>query len=165
MARLPHTIRPATAADEAFLWTMLYHAIHVPPGEPPPPRNIVDRPELSHIVAGWMTREGDAGVITEVGGQPVGAAWMRLPQEDMHGYGYVDDRTPELSIALLPDYRGAGLGTALLTHLIEQARTAHPALSLSVSETNRAKQLYERLGFVPLYRDAGGSWTMLLRFE
>ena len=102
------TIRPALPADEPFLWAMLYEAIYVPEGRPTPDRAIVQEPSLAHYVAGWGQQPGDAGLlaIDPQSGQPVGAAWLRFFTEQDPGWGFVDADTPEVSMALLPVYRG-----------------------------------------------------------
>ena len=157
-------IRRLTQADEPFLWEMLYHALFVPEGDSPFPRDIVNRPEVARCVLGWG-RTGDDGfaAVDETTQQPVGAVWIRLFTSDNRGYGYVGDDTPELSIALLPGYRNQGVGTALLNQMIATARSKYAALSLSVSSKNPAKRLYERLGFEIIKQD-GAALTMLKRF-
>jgi ribosomal protein S18 acetylase RimI-like enzyme len=51
-------------------------------------------------------------------------------------------------IALLPEYRGAGLGTALVKELMEEAERRGLPLRLQVEKSNAgALRLYERLGF------------------
>jgi ribosomal protein S18 acetylase RimI-like enzyme len=92
-------------------------------------------------------------------GEPVGAAWLRLFTETDPGWGFVDAATPEVSMAILPGYRGQGIGTVLLTELITQARGRYPALSLSVDPQNAAMRLYERLGFT-VVGATGTSLTM-----
>jgi ribosomal protein S18 acetylase RimI-like enzyme len=141
-------VRPLTRADEPFLWEMLYHAIHIEPGEAPPSPNIVNEPELYKYVANWG-RPGDAGVLAIDGEKPVGAAWLRLFTASDKGYGYIADGIPELSTAMLPNYRGKGVGTLLLSRVLDSVRAArnYAAISLSVSPTNPAVRLYERLGF------------------
>lgn len=74
------------------------------------------------------------------------------------GYGYVDDDTPELSIAVLPEYRSQGVGTQLLTHLFTSAY-GQSSISLSVSADNSALRLYERFGFEVVSK-SNGSLTM-----
>lgn len=157
------TIRPATPADELFLWEMLYQAIYSPPGGPPLARQILQRPELSRYVAGWM-RPGDIGAIAEDRGFPIGAAWLRLMTQGEQGYGYVEEGVPELTIALLPDYRGRGIGTQLLTYLLNKAVSHYRAVSLSVAADNPARRLYERHGFVTT-SDTDGSLTMVFHFD
>jgi ribosomal protein S18 acetylase RimI-like enzyme len=142
-----YTIRPATPADEPFLWEMLYQSLYVE-GQEPFPRDVVNRPQLARYVRHWG-RAGDLGFIAEDAGshQPIGAVWSRLSNAADQGFAYLDERTPELGIALLPEYRGQGIGTALLEHLLEAAKKLYPAISLSVSPNNRALQLYKRMGF------------------
>jgi ribosomal protein S18 acetylase RimI-like enzyme len=147
-------IRPLTKADEPFLWEMLYQALFVPPGHPPFPRELVRRPEISVYVDGWG-REDDLGVVAFHAGmqEPIGAAWVRLLTGGKRGYGWVDDQTPELTIAVLPEHRGNGIGTQLLSQLLELAHTRCRAFSLSVSRENPARRLYERAGFETVTRD------------
>lgn len=138
------TLRLLNTDDQPLLWEMLYHAIHVPEGQDPPGREIIHEPGIRMYVEGWG-REGDAGVGVWVDGQPVGAIWVRRWNEHARGYGWVADEIPELSIALLPLYRGMGLGTRLFENLF--AGVHLPRVSLSVSPDNPARHLYERQGF------------------
>ena len=144
---------------------MLYHAIHVNEGDPPPPRDIVQQPALAQYVSGWG-RADDLGFVAEdaASGEPVGAAWLRRWQGNERGYGYVDDATPELTIAVLPGHRGRGAGSQLMAALIDAARERYRALSLSVSPDNPARRLYERLGFVAV-GERSGSLVMRLGFD
>lgn len=147
-ATFSFTIRPAVQTDELFLWEMLYQSLYVEEGDGPFPRDAVNRPDIARYVEGWG-RAGDLGfvVVDSNTKQPIGAAWARLPAGANDGFGYVDDATPELSVALFPAYRGQGVGTELLNHYLEAARKTHQAVSLSVSPNNPARRLYERLGF------------------
>ncbi|WP_368860277.1 GNAT family N-acetyltransferase [Isoptericola croceus] len=65
-------------------------------------------------------------------------------------------------MAVTSEARGRGVGTALLTRCINQARTlGWKGLSLSVEDGNTAaRTLYERCGFVTVGR-TGNSDTML----
>jgi ribosomal protein S18 acetylase RimI-like enzyme len=152
-------IRPLVPEDEPFLWEMLYQALHVPEGQSAPPREVVRLPELARYVQDWG-REDDRGFLASdaITGQPLGAAWLRLLGGENRGYGHVDDDTPELSIAVLPEYRDQGIGTQLLTRLFDSVPEKFP-ISLSVSADNPALRLYERFGFEVVSRDAG-SLTM-----
>ncbi len=57
------------------------------------------------------------------------------------------------TIAVVPEYEGRGIGTTLLTRLIEEARRRHAAdLLLEVRADNpRAQQLYRRFGFEQIH--------------
>ena len=63
---------------------------------------------------------------------------------------YVHRREREIrlmDIALLPDFRGAGIGTRLLNGLFAEAAAAGKTLTIHVEAYNPARRLYERLGF------------------
>jgi ribosomal protein S18 acetylase RimI-like enzyme len=66
-------------------------------------------------------------------------------------------------MAVRPQWRGRGVGSVLLTGLVERATArGMRALSLSVEDGNHAaRALYERHGFRVVGR-TGGSDTMLL---
>lgn len=155
-------LRPLAPSDQDILWELTYHAIWVPPSEPLPPRHIVQRAEIAQYVRGWG-RAGDIGIAAEESGTVVGAAWARLLKAPPHGYGFVDNETPELTIALLPAYRGLGLGTRLLTTLLEAMRPHYNSLSLSVAPKNPARRLYQRLGFDTIAKSPS-AWTMVKRW-
>ena len=140
-------IRALTPNDESFLWEMLYQALYVPEGHPALPREIVQIPELAHYVKDWG-RQGDYGFLASdpITGKSIGATWLRLLIGDNKGYGHVDDSTPELSIAVLPEYRGQGVGSQLLAHLLV-SECGQSSISLSVSADNPAVRLYQRFGF------------------
>ena len=133
---------------EAFAWR----------GDPrfPPLDEALRLPDVARYVDAWG-RTGDLGVIAD---DDAGAAWIRLFTDDDHGYGFVAPDVPELSIGVVPDKRGHGVGTALLDELLVRAAAAgHRAVSLSVETDNPAVRLYERFGFVRVGY-VGTSWTM-----
>jgi GNAT superfamily N-acetyltransferase len=53
-----------------------------------------------------------------------------------------------VDIALLPEYRGVGIGTAILQDLMTEATHANLPIILRVEFFNPAMKLYSRLGFV-----------------
>jgi GNAT superfamily N-acetyltransferase len=155
------TVKTLTVLDESILWDFLYLALYVPPGQPPLPRDIVFQPQISRYVQGWGTAN-DLGFVAHDGILPVGAAWLRLLIGSEKGYGYVDDEIPELSMAVVSEYRGQGIGTRLLSTLLEQASSQYRSISLSVSEENAARRLYERFGFKTV-KKSGSSLIMVKR--
>ncbi len=152
-----------TEKDEPFLWEMLYLALFVPEGKPPFPRDILTEPDIACYVQGWG-RPGDWGLLACDGKSPIGAIWLRQWSGVEKGYGYVSPVIPELSIALLPEYRNKGLGTRMLKTVISLSRERFSGLSLSVVESSPARRLYERMGFKKVGQIME-SWVMLLEWE
>ena len=59
-----------------------------------------------------------------------------------------------VDIALLPEYRGRGLGKHLLDDLLTHAASAKKPVRLHVLKTNPARKLYQRLGFQAVSEDS-----------
>jgi GNAT superfamily N-acetyltransferase len=145
-------LRKGGAQDVRFLRDMLHHAYYW--------RERVPGSLVSRYVRGWG-RPGDTAVIALEGGFPVGAAWYRVFGAAEPGYGFVDESTPELAIAVVPSKRGHGIGDELLKALIEKAvGGGYARLSLSVEPGNPARKLYERHGF-QVVDEGADAWTMV----
>jgi GNAT superfamily N-acetyltransferase len=144
-------LRPVDQQDTRFLRDMLRHAYHWRIAEDP------DRP-LYRYVQNWG-RAGDAGVIAFAGPNPYGAAWYRLFPASAPGFGFVDEQTPELTIAVVPSHRGHGAGAELLEALLERARAdGYPRVSLSAESGQTG--FYERNHFRE-HRREDGTVTMV----
>ncbi len=59
-----------------------------------------------------------------------------------------------IDIALIPEHRKAGVGTLLLTELLDRAGAAQKPVKLHVLKSNPARRLYERLGFSTTNEDS-----------
>ncbi len=157
-------IRPASPVDLPFLKLMWFEAAFWDPIVPRPSiEQALAVPEIARYIRDWG-RPGDAAFIAE-DDRPVGAAWYRLFRFDDHGYGFVNEHTPELGIAVTMFHRGEGLGSRLLDALCAQAANeGFDAISLSVVKRNPALRLYERAGFSVVEGDET-SWKMVKRLK
>ena len=154
------TILPIAGDDLPFVRAMLYEAAFWRgAGDAPPLETALRAPGLAIYVDDWG-RSGDTGLVARVAGRPVGAVWVRRFCAHAHGYGYLDDQTPELSIAVAPAHRGRGIGECLLTAMLVVLRLdGTRQVSLSVETDNPARRLYQRLGFTSV-ATADGAVTM-----
>ncbi len=140
---VPSTIalRPAAPADRDFLFR-LYASTReeelalVP--WPPGMKETFLRQQFEARTRDYESRS-NAGenVIVLRDGHPVGQLWV----ERSHGELRV------LDVALMPEHRRTGLGTSLLTDLLNEAREHKVPVRLHVLADNPARRLYERLGF------------------
>ena len=150
-------VRRGGYQDVRFLRDMLHHAYYWRERDP--------GSTAMRYVRAWG-RRGDTAMIALEDGFPVGAAWYRLFPAAEPGYGFVNEETPELAIAVVPSKRGHGIGDALLKSLLDRAREAgYACLSLSVDSQNAgAIRLYERHGFEQT-GDDGDSVTMVAKLN
>ena len=147
------TLRPVTAEDGPFLFR-LYASTRTE--------------ELA--VVPWDEAQKEAFLRMQFQAQskfygesfPGAAFLVVLRDGEPAGRLYVDRRDDEirlLDVALLPEHRGAGLGTALLRDLTAEAAAAGKPLRIHVERFNPALRLYLRLGFKQI-QDQGVYYLM-----
>lgn len=156
---MEYIIRQLRENERGLLSDFLYEAIFIPEGVEPPPREITKQPELQVYIERFGERDHDRCLVAEVNGTVVGAVWTRIMQD----YGHIDDETPSFAISLNKEYRGHGIGTALMRAMLEVLRKSGvKQASLAVQKQNYAVKMYEKVGFVTVDENAE-EYIMLCR--
>ena len=133
---------------------MLYEALYVPEGAPPFPKAILQVPDISKYIDDWAKYKYDIALVATKGDKLIGAIWGRLFPAPLKGYGYVDESTPEISMAVAKEYRGQSIGGSLLSKISEAYREMSiDQISLSVDQNNPALSLYLRHDFYQVNKD------------
>jgi len=139
-----YTISRMTQDEYGLLEDFLYEAIFIPKGVQAPPREIISRPELQVYIAGFGSKKSDIAFAAHCGGKIVGAVWVRI----MDDYGHIDEQTPSFAISLYKQYRGMGIGTALMRTMLEELKKqGYKQASLAVQKENYAVKMYKNAGF------------------
>lgn len=140
------SLRRATPADEEFL-AAVYASTRaeeiaragLPPGEA---RSFLRQQFAVQSRAYPLQFPGAEHSVVLVGGAPAGRTWVWRTEEEI----LLAD------IALLPEFRGRGAGTAVLRALQAEAGARGVPLRLHVSEGERVASWYRRLGFTTVAR-------------
>jgi ribosomal protein S18 acetylase RimI-like enzyme len=138
------SIREINSNEYNLLDDFLYEAIFIPEGVEAPPRDIINTPELQVYVQEFGTREADICFVAEVEGKIVGAVWVRIVDD----YGHIEDGVPSFAISLYKDYRGLGIGTAMMKQMLQELKArGYEKTSLAVQKANYAVKMYKNVGF------------------
>ncbi|MEE1086582.1 MAG: GNAT family N-acetyltransferase [Schaedlerella sp.] len=141
---MEYIVREIGKKEYPLLDDFLYEAIFIPDGVQPPEKNIINLPELQVYVADFGKQKDDLCFLAEVNDKVIGAVWVRV----MNDYGHVEDGVPSFAISLYKEYRGYGIGTALMKRMLcELKRRGYEKTSLSVQKANYAVQMYLNVGF------------------
>jgi ribosomal protein S18 acetylase RimI-like enzyme len=89
--------------------------------------------------------------VVEIGGAAAGRFYVARWEREIR----------VMDVALLPEFRGRGIGTRLLRRLFEEADRSARAVSIHVESMNPARELYRRLGFA--LREDKGVYLLLER--
>lgn len=160
-------VRLAERHDEPVLWLMLTFAASMGDGGPSRINEAKTDPYLRTYVDAWGQDPNDLGLVAiDLNGKPIGAAWVRrnFEESDLHAGGSFE---PELSIGVLPEYRGKGVGKRLLEALLKACEPRFASVLLSVREENPAVRLYLRTGFKEVERRKNrvGGFSLVMRYK
>ena len=141
---MDHIIRAMKITEYPLLEDFLYEAIFVPEGVAPPPKSIVNTPELQIYIENFGTRIHDKALVAEANHEVIGAVWVRI----MNDYGHIDDETPSFAISLYKEYRGLGIGTEMMKAMLAILKDCgYRRASLAVQKANYAVKMYRKVGF------------------
>ena len=141
---MDYTIREIKETEYPLLANFLYEAIFVPEGVEPPPKSIVNAPELQVYIENFGTQTHDRALIVEIDNNVIGAVWVRI----MNDYGHIDDNTPSFAISLYKKYRGFGIGTEMMKRMLAILKNCgYKQASLAVQKANYAVKMYRNVGF------------------
>ena len=155
------SLRPATAADAGFLlrvyaatradelaltgWDAATCAAFV---------RMQFQAQDAHYRRHWPAAQQSVLLVqTEAGAEPVGRLWLDRGVHALH----------VLDIALLPAWRGIGIGSLCLRGLMAEAARRGQTLTVLVEQGNPARHLYARLGFEALGPPQGWHQRMAWR--
>jgi ribosomal protein S18 acetylase RimI-like enzyme len=149
----PVTFRPIAADDEGFL-ASVYASTRAEELAPVPWSDAEKAAfcRMQFAVQHRYYQEHYAGSsfdVILVGGEPAGRLYVHRGP----------DQFRVIDIALLPAYRNAGIGSAILTNLLAEAHAAGLPVTIHVEKMNPALRLYYRLGFREA-GDAGVYWFL-----
>ncbi len=152
-----YQIREIKEQEYYLLEDFLYEAIFIPKGAAAPPKSIIQQPELQVYIADFGKKKDDIGLVAEVDEKIVGAVWVRI----MNDYGHLNDTTPSFAISLYKEYRGFGIGTAMMKKMLcILKQRGYTQSSLAVQKANVAVEMYKKVGF-QIVEEKGEEYLML----
>jgi ribosomal protein S18 acetylase RimI-like enzyme len=142
------TLRPVAAGDQRFL-LCLYASVREAELAVVPwtqeQKSVFVRHQFGAQDASYRQRYPDGRFsVVERDGSSIGRLYL----------GALPGELRIIDVALVPEERGRGIGTQLVTQVIEEADRDGLAVSLHVERWNPARQLYGRLGFAVVAEDA-----------
>lgn len=141
---MDYNIRKIEEKEYILLEDFIYEAIFIPDGVSPPPKSIVNQPDLQVYIKDFGKEKDDICFVAETDNKIIGAVWVR----DMNDYGHIEDGVPSFAISLYKPYRNFGIGTELMTTMISELKQrGYKKTSLAVQKENYAVKMYRKVGF------------------
>ncbi len=150
-------IRPIKNNEIILLTDFVYDAIFQREGENLLPRTIIQDPSIWIYIDEFGSRKDDLCLVAELDGKIVGAVWTRC----IKAFGHISNAIPEFAISIYSQYRGQGIGTALMKKMIVLLREkGYSKTSLAVQKDNYAVKMYQQVGF-EIYSETKEEYIMI----
>lgn len=120
-------------------------------------KTLQEFPQLEIFSRHYGLSNRDLGLYALMGHTIAGAVWLRQLKKSDYANAYVDDETPVLNIAIKPEFRGIGVGSAMLEQLFLEAGALYKQISVSVLKNEALIGYFERFGFAKLENSDGRS--------
>lgn len=144
---LDYKIRKIKFSEIYLLETFLYEAIFQKDEQNLLPKEVIKQPEL-HVYIKDFGKDSDFCLVADANGEIIGAVWARILSGSVKGFGNIDEHTPEFAISVLKDFRGFGIGTALMKEMLLLLKSkGYCKTSLAVQKDNYAVRMYKDVGF------------------
>lgn len=135
------TLRPATPVDDAFLrvvyaWTRVDELAMTPWTDEEKAAFVTMQFEAQRAYYAEVYPDATYDVVV-VDGEDAGRLYVAR----------LEDEIRVVDIALLPPFRGRGVGELLLSQVLAEAEASGRRVVIHVEHQNPARNLYERLGF------------------
>jgi len=141
---MDYNIRKIKEKEYILLEDFIYEAIFIPEGVSPPPKSIINQPDLQVYIKDFGKEKDDICFVAETNSKIIGAVWVR----DMKDYGHIEDGVPSFAISLYKPYRNFGIGTKLMKSMLSELKQrGYKKTSLAVQKENYAVKMYRKVGF------------------
>jgi len=97
-----------------------------------------DERELKKYTEFYGLTTKDLGLYALVDNKIAGAIYSRILNPD---------ELPTLSVAIVPEFKGEGIGSFMMDQFLQEAATMYDGLSIDVSAKPKSLKFYEKFGF------------------
>ena len=131
------------SSEQRIATDMLHYALRLDEVN----KTLEDFPQLKIYEKNYGVYHSDLGLYALVEHTIAGAIWLRKLGKEHNLNGFVNEDTPILSIAIKPEFRGQGIGSAMLEQLLIEAGAVFEQISVSVLNQTKTIEFFEKVGF------------------
>jgi ribosomal protein S18 acetylase RimI-like enzyme len=141
------------SSEQKIVTDMLYYSQHLDKTD----KTVSDFEELKIYHEFYGLTPKDLGFYALKNHLIAGAVWSRRLSDYHNSNAFVFNDTPVLNIAVKPEFRNQGVGTAILTQFLQEAATLYEILTISVLQKNIS--FLEKFGFEVVANSAHKSYA------
>ncbi len=89
----------------------------------------------------------DLGLYALMDNHIAGAIWSRRLNKEHNSTAFMNENTPVMSMAVLPEFRAKGVGSFMMEQFLQEAGALYEQLSVNVYNNQKTIRFYEKFGF------------------
>jgi ribosomal protein S18 acetylase RimI-like enzyme len=141
------------SSEQRIVTSMVKHAYRLEESN----KTLEDIKELDIYHTFYGLTAKDLGLYALVNNEIAGAIWSRRLLVEHDSSAFVDESTPVLSVAVLPHFRGQGIGSFMMEQFLQEASALYDSLSVNALLDSPSQRFYEKFGFVEVESSLGKS--------
>jgi ribosomal protein S18 acetylase RimI-like enzyme len=134
------------SSEQKIVTDMLHYAYRLDENS----QTLQELPALSIYNDFYGLTAKDLGLYALLNHKIAGAIWTRRLNAEHNSTAFVNENTPVMSVAVLPEFRGKGVGSFMMEQFLQEAATLYDALSVNVLKDSKAIEFYKKFGFIKL---------------
>jgi len=134
------------SSEQKIVTDMLHYAYRLDENS----KTLQELPTLSIYNDFYGLTRKDLGLYALSNNKIAGAIWSRKLQVEHNSTAFIDENTPVISVAVLPEFRGRGIGSLMMNQFLQEAGALYDAISVNVLKNSRAIGFYKKFGFIEI---------------
>lgn len=132
------------SSEQKIVTDMLHYAYRLDENS----KTLKELPALSIYNDFYGLTRKDLGLYALSNNKIAGAIWSRKLNEQHNSTAFIDENTPVMSVAVLPEFRAQGIGSFMMNQFLQEAAALYDSMSVNVLDDSKAIKFYEKFGFV-----------------
>lgn len=141
------------SSEQKIAMDMLHYAYRLDETD----KKLQDFPQLEIYSRFYGLSSKDLGLYALSEHKIAGGAWIRLLKEDDKANAFIDEKTPILTIAVMPEFRNQGIGSAMLEQLFLEAGALFERMSVTILNNEKNVSFFKKHEFVEVENSFGKS--------
>ena len=143
------------SSEQKIVSDMLYYSQRVNETD----KKVSDFAQLEIYSCFYGLTAKDLGLYAMKNNQTCGAIWTRRLNSSHDSNGFLNEETPVMNLSVKPEFRNAGVATAMINQFLLEAGSLYDAISVNVPDREESVDFFKKFGFEKVEEESRRSYV------